>query len=155
MVTMRPRRLLGAQIGAHIHSRPKEDAMNEQLTVPAPIDAYFRTVNTDDVEGFPSLFVEDAVVEDLARMIRGVEAIGKWARRDIFGVRARFELMRGRTSERQTILTVRIEGTFDRKGLPDPLLMDHAFTVSGGKITHLKITFAEPARGPNAGGTLR
>jgi hypothetical protein len=34
----------------------------------------------------------------------------------------------------QTIVTVKIDGTFDRTGLPDPLLMDHCFTLAADKI---------------------
>ena len=40
---------------------------------------------------------------------------------------------------------IRIDGTFDRTGLPDPLLMHHSFRVADGKIAELKVTFA-PSR---------
>jgi hypothetical protein len=119
--------------------------MKKELELPRPIEEYLRTVNTDDVEGFPSSFADDAVVQDLDRRIRGIGAIDAWARRDIFGVRARFDVVRVWENEGRTVLTVRIDGTFDRKGLPDPLLMDHTFAVAGGKITELTVTFADGA----------
>jgi hypothetical protein len=34
-------------------------------------------------------------------------------------------------------VTVKVDGTFDRTGLPDPLLMDHCFTVAGDTNTGL------------------
>ena len=42
----------------------------------------------------------------------------------------------------QTIVTVKVDGTFDRTGLPDPLLMDHCFTAAGNKIAALTCRLA-------------
>jgi len=46
-------------------------------------------------------------------------------------------------SERQgrTIVTVRVDGTFDRTGLPNPLVMKHEFGIAEGKIADLRIGF--------------
>jgi len=45
--------------------------------------------------------------------------------------------------EGQTIVTVKIDGTFDRTGLPDPLVMDLCFTIAGGKIAALTCRLTE------------
>jgi hypothetical protein len=34
-------------------------------------------------------------------------------------------------------LPVKIEGMFDRSGLPDPLVMNHCFIVAGDKVAML------------------
>jgi hypothetical protein len=34
----------------------------------------------------------------------------------------------------QIVVTVKVDGTFDKRGLPDPLLLNHHFTLDGGKI---------------------
>ena len=47
----------------------------------------------------------------------------------------------------QTIVTVKIDGTFDRTGLPDPLLMDHYFTVADNKIATLTCCLAGEVSG--------
>ena len=39
------------------------------------------------------------------------------------------------------IATLENHGTFDRTGLPDPLVMKQEFTVADGKITELRIGF--------------
>jgi hypothetical protein len=39
-------------------------------------------------------------------------------------------------------MTVKIDGTFDRTGLPDPLLMDRCFTVVGDKSATLTCQLA-------------
>ena len=41
----------------------------------------------------------------------------------------------------RTIVTLEIDGTFDRTGLPDPLVMDHEFKLAEGKIVELRIGF--------------
>jgi hypothetical protein len=40
----------------------------------------------------------------------------------------------------RTLVTVKIDGTFDKTGLPDPLLMDHVFEIRDGKIASLEVT---------------
>jgi len=50
--------------------------------------------------------------------------------------------MRAVERDGETILTVKIDGAFDRTGLPDPLLMDHCFTVAGDKIKTLTCRLA-------------
>jgi hypothetical protein len=41
----------------------------------------------------------------------------------------------------RTGVRVQIDGTFDRTGLPDPLVMNHEFKVAEGKIAELRIGF--------------
>lgn len=116
--------------------------MNKDIALPRPIARYLQAVNTGDVDGFPSSFAEDAVVEDVQRKIRGLAAIKEWSRHDIFGVEARLDVVKVFERDGRTVLTIKIDGTFDRTGLPDPLLMDHAFKVVDGKVVELKVTFA-------------
>ena len=44
--------------------------------------------------------------------------------------------------EGQTTVAVKIDGTFDRTGLPDRLLMNHCFRVAGDKIAALTCRLA-------------
>ena len=115
--------------------------MQKDFKLSQPIEHYLRTVNAGDAEAFFAGFTDDAVVRDLNREMRGLDAIEKWARKDIFAVHARFDVTSVSEKGGRTIVTVEIDGTFDKKGLPDPLLMDHAFTVAGGKITELVVSF--------------
>jgi hypothetical protein len=125
--------------------------MKKEQQLERPIDQYLRTVNTGDADRFLSVFADDALVQDLERTIRGREAIDKWARHDIFAVEARFQVVKVAEGEGRTVLTVEIDGTFDRRGLPDPLLMDQSFKIEGGKIAELKVTFASEPQ--HRGGT--
>ena len=116
--------------------------MTTELTVPASIERYLRAVNTGDVDGFPTSFAGDALVLDVNREIRGVEAIKEWARSDIFAVDVRLDVVDVTENRGQILVRVRIDGTFDRTGLPNPLLMNHVFTIVDGKIAELRIAFA-------------
>jgi hypothetical protein len=78
----------------------------------------------------------------VSRKFRGLDAIREWARHDIFDVDARFEVVNVAESGGRTVVTVKIDGTFSHKGLPGPLLMDHAFRIGKGEITELKIGFS-------------
>jgi hypothetical protein len=48
----------------------------------------------------------------------------------------------------KTIVTLRVDGNFDKTGLPDPLLFDFQFTLDTNKICELDIRL--PGEGPGA-----
>ena len=113
--------------------------MKRESELPPPIETYIRTINVGDANGLQATFAGDAIVKDVGREIRGVDAIQKWASHDIFAVKVRLEVMKIVEDQGQTVVTAKVDGTFDRTGLPDPFLMDHCFTISRGKIAALTI----------------
>ena len=120
--------------------------MKDKMKLPKPVETYIRAINAGDVEAFESGFAHDAVVNDAGREIRGIAAIREWAAHEIFAANVTLEVMDAAERDGQTIVTVKIDGTFDRTGLPDPLVMDHCFTIAGGKIAALtcRLTEEEP-----------
>ncbi len=111
--------------------------MKKEMKLPKPVETYIQAINAHDADAFQSSFAHDAVVSDVGREIRGIAAIKEWANHEIFAVNVTLEVMEVVERDGQTIVTVKIDGTFDRTGLPDPLLMDHCFTVAGDKIAAL------------------
>ncbi len=111
--------------------------MKKEMNLPWPIDAYVRAINAGDADALLSSFADDAMVKDVGQEIRGIAAIKEWANREIFAVNVTLEVRDVVERDGQTIVTVKIDGTFDRTGLPDPLLMDHCFTVTNDKIAAL------------------
>ena len=81
------------------------------------------------------------MVVDVNRELRGLDAITAWAGADIFGAHVHFDVLDVTERPGRTIVSVKIDGTFDRTGLPDPLVMNHEFKVAEGKITELRIGF--------------
>ena len=119
------------------------DQFANELNLPGPVVNYLRAVNAGAPEEFPVSFADDAVVVDVNRELRGLDAITAWACTDIFGAHVHFDVLNVTERQGRTIVSVKIDGTFDRTGLPDPLVMSHEFKVAHGKITELKIGFAK------------
>ena len=117
------------------------ERFTNDLNLSGPISSYLRAVNTGAKEDFSASFADDAVVVDVNRELRGLDAITAWAAADIFGADVQFEVLDVTERQGRTIVKVKIDGTFDRTGLPDPLVMDHEFTVAKGKIAELRIGF--------------
>src|SRR5687768_12183890 len=109
--------------------------MNAKL--PRAIETYIRAINVGDAATLQSTFADDAVVKDVGREFRGAPAIKEWAEREIFAANVRLEVVDAIERAGETIVTMKIDGTFDPTGLPDPLLMDLCFGLDGDKITVL------------------
>jgi len=90
-------------------------------------------------------FALNAVVKDVGREIRGIAAIKSSANKEIFAVNMTLDVIEVAEGAGQTIVTVKIDDTFDRTGLPDPLLMDHCFTIAADKISVLTCRLAAKA----------
>jgi ketosteroid isomerase-like protein len=106
------------------------------------VETYVRAINARDADALLSSFAHDAVVRDVGREIRGLAAIKEWADHEMFAVNVTLEVKEVVERDGQTIVTVKIDGTFDRTGLPDSLVMDHCFTVAGDKIETLTCRLA-------------
>ena len=111
--------------------------------LPGPAAGYVRTTNGKDPAGFIALFAEDAVVDDGGRIIRGREAIRAWAASDIFAADVTFDALGATGDETEATITAKVNGTFDRTGLPDPLIMTFQFAALSGEITKLTCRLAE------------
>jgi len=111
--------------------------------LPHAIETYISAVNAGDAATLHSTFADDAVVKDVGQEFRGAPAIKEWAEREIFAANVRLGVIGAVERAGETIVTMKIDGTFDRTGLPDPLLMDLSFVLDGDKITVLTCRLAE------------
>ena len=123
------------------------DAMRKELTIPQPIATFIRAINKRDADGFLSSFTPDAVVTDVGREFRGSAAVRQWAEQEIFSVNVTLDVIDVAERDGQTVVTVKVGGTFDKTGLPDPLFLNHNFTVEGGKIAAFSSRLAGEERG--------
>lgn len=105
-----------------------------ETLIPGPIATFIRAINDHDPGAFLSTFSSDAVVTDVGREFRGAAAIKEWSEREIFGVNVTLEVIDVESRASKTVITAKVDGTFDRTGLPDPLLLSHHFTLDGSKI---------------------
>jgi hypothetical protein len=113
--------------------------------LPPIIAAYVKASNDADSNAYLGVFADGALVNDIQHEFRGKAAIGRWAQREIFGAHVTMEVMRAIDHYGDVIVTAKLDGTYDKTGLPDPLILTFYFTVRDNKITILIILLNKPA----------
>jgi hypothetical protein len=114
---------------------------------PPVIENYVRAINSHDPASFVSLFAADAVVDDIGREFRGTPAIKAWSDREIFEVKVTLEVIDFTNRDGEATITSKVDGTFDRTGLPDPLILVHYLAVKDDKIVRLRCRLADDKKG--------
>src|SRR5207237_549255 len=117
------------------NQRKRGAAMTMQL--PPTAAAYVRSINDHDPAAFNALFVDEAVVNDVGREFRGPAAIKAWSDREIFEARVTLKVIDIADRDGETVITTKVDGNFDRTGLPDPVIINHHITTQAGKIVGL------------------
>lgn len=84
-------------------------------------------------------FAPGALVYDNQREFRGASAIGRWIDEELIGANVTMEVQECEEVHGVDVVTAKIDGTFDKTGLPDPLLLTFYFTPAGDKIGSLFI----------------
>jgi hypothetical protein len=107
--------------------------------VPAPVSDYVRATNSGDLVTLLSTFAHDALVNDQLRDYWGRHEIEGWAARDIIGEHLTMRVVDSVHHYGHVIVTAHVDGTFDKRGLPDPLAMAFYFSAHGDKIVQLII----------------
>lgn len=107
--------------------------------LPPPVGAFLDAVNRFDLEGLIGCFVDDALVNDQLRDHWGHEAIAAWGARDIIDERITLEVVSVVHHYGQAIVTAHVDGLFDKRGLPHPLVLAFYFSAFGDKIVQLII----------------
>ena len=112
--------------------------------VPAPVAAYIQATNTFDLEALLATFADDALVNDQLREYRGKAAIREWAARDIIGDRVTMYVVSVVEHYGHAIVTANVDGDYDKRGLPDPLLLVFYFSIHLERLVQLIILRNEP-----------
>jgi hypothetical protein len=84
-------------------------------------------------------FADDGLVNDQLRDYWGKAAIRCWAERDIIGERLTIAVTKVVEHYDNFIVTADIDGNFDKRGLPDPLVLAFYFTPHNDLIIQLII----------------
>jgi hypothetical protein len=112
---------------------------NAPVALPPLITAYVDATNSFDLERLVGTFAEDALVNDQLRDYWGRPAIRDWAQRDIIGERLTIKVVKAINHYGNSILTANVDGTYDKRGLPDPLVLAFYFTAQSDSIVQLII----------------
>lgn len=108
-------------------------------SLPEPVAAFVRAVNAGDLQALVGAFAGHALVNDQLHEYWDREAISGWAARDVVGVRLTMRVRRAVTRHAQTVVTAEIEGDFDRRGLPEPLVLTFYFSCHDDRVVQLVI----------------
>jgi ketosteroid isomerase-like protein len=107
--------------------------------LPPLVAAYVEATNSFDLERLLATFADDALVNDQLRDYWGKPAIRGWAERDIMGERLTMDVTATVEHYKNFIVIANVDGAFDKRGLPDPLVLAFYFTTHGDKIVQLII----------------
>ena len=123
----------------HDHGARTAPADELLATLPPPVAAYIRATNQCDLDGLLEAFVEDALVNDQLIDYWGKEAIAAWAAQDIIGERLTLDVVKTVKHYGHSIVTAHVDGLFDKRGLPDPLVLAFYFSSCSDKLVQLII----------------
>jgi len=112
---------------------------NAPVALPTLVAAYVEATNSFDLERLMSTFAEDALVNDQLRDYWGKPSIREWAKRDIIGERLTLNVTKVINHYDNFIVTANVDGNYDKRGLPDPLVLAFYFTAQRDLIVQLII----------------
>jgi hypothetical protein len=112
---------------------------NRPAALPPLLAAYVDATNSFDIDGLMALFADDALVNDQLRDYWGKPEIRQWAERDIIGEKMTVMVTNVIRHYDGFIATAEVEGNFDKRGLPDPLVLAFYFTAHRNLIVRLII----------------
>jgi hypothetical protein len=118
---------------------PYTDLPSGVRALPRPVAAYVAATNAFDLDRLLATFADDALVNDQLRDDWGKTAIREWAERDIIGERLMINVVGVIEHYGNFIVTANIDGDFDKRGLPEPLVLAFYFTPHDDHIVQLII----------------
>ena len=114
-------------------------------TLPPVVAEYLSAVNAFDLDRMVATFAPDAYVNDARREINGIDAIRRWAEKEMVGDHVTMEPIEVVDHYGDTIVRSRYDGTYDKTNLPAELIMSDYFSVRDGKIVSLAVIRNQPS----------
>src|SRR5580692_742208 len=124
---------------SRIYMAGSRSSSNAPITLPPVVAAFVEATNSFDLERLVATFADDALVNDQLRDYWGKTAIRCWAERDIIGERLTIAVTKVVEHYDNFIVTADIDGNFDKRGLPDPLVLAFYFTPHSDLVVQLII----------------
>jgi len=109
------------------------------ILLPPLVAAFVEATNSFDVDRLIDIFADDALVNDQLRDYWGKAAIRRWAERDVVGEKLTIAVTKVVKHYDNFVVTADIDGNFDKRGLPDPLVLAFYFTLHDDLIIQLII----------------
>ncbi len=109
------------------------------MKISKPITTFIEATNKHNSQEFLNVIADTAVIHDEGHDYHGISEIKKWSDEKVFGAKVTLEPRKIIEQGGNTIITMKIDGNFDKTGLPDPFIMDFHFTIDSDKISELSI----------------
>jgi hypothetical protein len=110
-----------------------------QLDPSNPVGRFIDATNECDLACLLDTFAGEALVNDQLRDYRGRAAIAEWAARDIIRQRLTMHVVNVVERYQTIVVTAHVDGDFDKRGLPEPLVVAFYFCTQGQEIVQLII----------------
>lgn len=111
--------------------------------LPQVIQDFIAAANKPDPDAYVDCFSEDALVLDEGKEWAGKAAIRKWSAEHHFSAKITLEPKQGEQHEEETMVVFKVDGDFDKTGLPDHLYLDFYFQIRNHKIKQLAIRLSK------------
>lgn len=109
------------------------------------VAVHIAAVNAQDTDAIVTTFAPDAYVNDARREFAGTDAIRRWVAREMVGDKVSIDVREVLDHHGDTIVRGAYDGTFDKTGLPEELILSNYFSVRDGKIVSLIVILNHPA----------
>ena len=114
-------------------------------SVPQAIRDYFTAMNELNSEGMIAPFTDDGLVNDIQREFWGPDSIKRWADKESVGDHVvATDFTEVKEHHGSWFISTAVDGTYDKTGLPDPLVLTYYFTLDGDQISSLIIVGNKP-----------
>ena len=107
--------------------------------LPRVVADHIAACNAHDAERWMATFAPDAMVNDIQREFIGADAVRAFADREIFGPGVTMAVQQAWERHGDITVHARMDGTYDKTGLPDPLILSFYFSLRDARITQLII----------------
>ncbi|WP_379138603.1 nuclear transport factor 2 family protein [Paenibacillus sp. sgz500958] len=107
--------------------------------LPSVILNYIEASNTPDPASFVDCFAKDAIVLDEGKKYYGKQEIKDWSDQYHFGANVTLEPREMNQVNGEIIVTFKLDGTYDKTDLPNPLLLKYHFIIEEDRIKKLSI----------------
>ena len=107
--------------------------------LPKVVADHIAACNAHDAEAWMATFAPDAMLNDIQREFIGADAIRGFGDKEIFGANVTMAVQRAWDRHGDVTVHAKLDGTYDKTGLPDPLILSFYFSLRGDRITQLII----------------
>ncbi|WP_394845507.1 nuclear transport factor 2 family protein [Pendulispora brunnea] len=116
----------------------------QEPELPEPVAAFIRAVNAGDLGALVDTFADQALVNDELREYWDKRSITEWAEREVITQHLVMRVAKIVRNHDHTVVAATVDGSFDKRGLPDPLIVTFYFSCRDDRLVQLLILRNEP-----------